>query len=532
MENKWNSGVRAGELGLSVRSWSAKLLLTTILFLFPLCFLLSACLPVSTSGYYVSTTGNDANPGTINQPWKTIQKAANTMIAGDTVNVLAGSYSERISVTRSGTSGSPITFRPQGTVVIKGFVVRADYITINGFEVANTDKQNAGIFIKGAYNIIENNYVHHAAARGIEFYAYPIDNTILLTHDNIVRNNRLYYNGSVGIFVNGRNNIIENNEIWGNQQCLPINGYCSDADGIYFFGQGHVFRGNYIHDISFGPPGINPAIGDYNDNPHIDCFQTWASNPDYSEQASNILFEGNYCDNLQYQNDYEKGEGWMFEGGAHDITIRNNIIRAYRGINTYGGDGTWADHLYIYNNTFINNLAFPAQPNVAELKNPVGSIIKNNIFYDQKNGIVDLYGDTTGLIIDYNLVYNTDGSLPKNLPYPILHELRKVNPQFVNPSAKDYHLQSGSPAINSGTNVDLVNDYDGNPRPQGTGFDMGAFEYSGDTTLTPTKSITFTPTGITTIQADLYKDGKVDIFDYNILVSNYIFHACFFSRIC
>jgi hypothetical protein len=490
MENKWNSGVRAGGLGLSVRSWSAKLLLPTILFLFPLCFLLSACLPVSTPGYYVSTTGNDANPGTINQPWKTIQKAVDTVVAGDTVNVLAGSYGERVyATTNSGKSGSPITFQAQGKVVIKGFIIRANYVTVNGFEIANNDKNNVGVQIKGAYNIFENNYLHHISNRGIEFYAYKIDNTILVTHDNIVRNNKLYYIGSAGIVVNGRNNIIENNEIWGIQQCLPINGSCGDADGIQFFGQEHIFKGNYIHDISFGPPGINSSIGDYNDNPHIDCFQTWAS--DYGEQASNILFEGNYCDNLQFQNDWEKGQGWMMEGGANNITIKNNVVRAYRGINTRGGTGTQANHLYIYNNTFINNLSFPAQPNVAELFNATHSVIKNNIFYNQKNGTLDLAGDITGIVVDYNLVYNTDGSLPKLMPYPILHELRGVNPLFVNPSAKDYHLQAGSPAIDSGTNVDLVNDYDGNPRPQGAGFDMGAFEFSGDTTLTPTKSVTF-----------------------------------------
>lgn len=45
--------------------------------------------------YYVSTTGNDANPGTQAQPWKTLIKACNTVTnAGDTIHIAAGTYVE------------------------------------------------------------------------------------------------------------------------------------------------------------------------------------------------------------------------------------------------------------------------------------------------------------------------------------------------------------------------------------------------------------------------------------------------------
>ena len=40
--------------------------------------------------FFVSTTGNDANPGTSSAPWRTIQHAANTVHAGDTVQVMSG----------------------------------------------------------------------------------------------------------------------------------------------------------------------------------------------------------------------------------------------------------------------------------------------------------------------------------------------------------------------------------------------------------------------------------------------------------
>src|SRR5207249_1741295 len=48
--------------------------------------------PSSGSTFYVSPTGSDANAGSQASPWKTIQKAANTMNAGSTVIVQAGTY--------------------------------------------------------------------------------------------------------------------------------------------------------------------------------------------------------------------------------------------------------------------------------------------------------------------------------------------------------------------------------------------------------------------------------------------------------
>jgi len=35
---------------------------------------------------------NDANTGAIDRPWKTITKANNTLVAGDTVYIKAGTY--------------------------------------------------------------------------------------------------------------------------------------------------------------------------------------------------------------------------------------------------------------------------------------------------------------------------------------------------------------------------------------------------------------------------------------------------------
>src|SRR2546422_7972760 len=55
--------------------------------------------------YYVATTGNDTNPGTnTTAPWRTIQKAANTLTPGDTVLVRGGVYNELVTVNVSGSA--------------------------------------------------------------------------------------------------------------------------------------------------------------------------------------------------------------------------------------------------------------------------------------------------------------------------------------------------------------------------------------------------------------------------------------------
>src|SRR3990172_3086259 len=48
--------------------------------------------------YYVAKNGSDLSPGTEEKPWLTIQKAADTILAGDTVYVKEGTYIEDITV--------------------------------------------------------------------------------------------------------------------------------------------------------------------------------------------------------------------------------------------------------------------------------------------------------------------------------------------------------------------------------------------------------------------------------------------------
>ena len=50
-----------------------------------------------------------------------------------------------------------------------------------------------------------------------------------------------------------------------------------------------------------------------------------------------------------------------------------------------------------------------------------------------------------------------------------------VDPQFVNRAAKDYHLKATSPAKDA-VDAGPATDFEGDPRPRGTKFDIGADE--------------------------------------------------------
>ena len=64
----------------------------------------------SQAQYYVSPSGSDNNPGTLELPFKTIQKAADIMVAGDSCFIMNGEYRETVIPANTGTPENHIVF--------------------------------------------------------------------------------------------------------------------------------------------------------------------------------------------------------------------------------------------------------------------------------------------------------------------------------------------------------------------------------------------------------------------------------------
>ena len=103
--------------------------------------------------------------------------------------------------------------------------------------------------------------------------------------------------------------------------------------------------------------------------------------------AHDVLMEKNLCENAQAQTNHQVGQGFMLQG-ASNITLRNNIIKAFVGINATES----CTNITLINNTIINDLSLPTEfsPAGATFTDITGLTIKNNIFYDQPSQTIFL----------------------------------------------------------------------------------------------------------------------------------------------
>ena len=192
---------------------------------------------------YVATTGNDANEGSPEQPWQTIQHAAEWAQPGAVVVVQPGTY-DPFHTVRSGTASQPITFRAAGEVIIGPpggqtpaekhaknleemyrlnniHIQQCDYIIIDGFQVQRAGR--CGIFVVDSRGVVlRNNAVSASGVFGlltgfaveiqiisnktfntIEQHGIDVSNSRVEHDQPVIRGNESYANAISGIQVNG-----------------------------------------------------------------------------------------------------------------------------------------------------------------------------------------------------------------------------------------------------------------------------------------------------------------------------------------
>lgn len=164
-------------------------------------------------------------------------------------------------------------------------------------------------------------------------------------------------------------------------------------------------------------------------------------------------------------------------------------------IPSLGGTGS----VEIVNNTVFTQRAFHGIW-VEDVEAP---IVRNNISYTISGAALTITRSTSSAGVSNNL---TSG-----------------DPKFVNMSALDFHLQSNSPAINTGVSMGAPynSDKDGKTRPQGSAWDIGAYEYGSGgvvSTTPPTPSPTATPT---IKPGDANNDTIVNLLDFDIWKRHY-----------
>jgi parallel beta-helix repeat protein len=378
--------------------------------------------------FYVSPNGNNANPGTISQPFATLQKAHDIANPGDTIYMRGGTYALTgpINITRSGSSGNPIKVfnYPNEVPILDGASLtssnhsaiqmnNASWWHLKGLEIKNAPAH--GVYLTGANpsnNIIELCNVHHntrvqASGGGI---------TVRGGGNNLILNNDSHHNGKAGT---------------------------SGGDGIgvnYTQSTGNVVRGNRV----------------------------WRNNDDGIDlwNAANVLVENNwswengYNDSLQPSGG--NGVGYKLGGeGTGDGThmIRNNLSWRNRsnGFDANGANLT----MNVFNNTSYSNGGSNYHFNFGS----VSYVLKNNISFSP--GGVSVGASTQHTFNSWNLPISVNSSDFVSLDFSGDTGPRQGDGSL--PNLNFLKLVAGSDLINKGTDVGIAY--------TGSAPDLGAYEY-------------------------------------------------------
>jgi Right handed beta helix region len=199
--------------------------------------------------YYVSTRGSDRDAGTRVRPWRTIQRALNTLAPGQVAYVRGGTYQESLVMRRAGTARGPITVRSyphERPIVHPGgsgsmdFPLRvtagAAYFRFQGFVLEDqAHHNNQNVWISDGQRYSGPPPTHHIEISNCEVRNGISTGILVSPHTaavhligNVVHDNGDGVHQHQGIYFQGQNGLIANNVVY-----RQPNGF------------GIVVRGNY-----------------------------------------------------------------------------------------------------------------------------------------------------------------------------------------------------------------------------------------------------------------------------------------------
>jgi parallel beta-helix repeat protein len=292
-----------------------------------------------------TSSGNAADCTKTVNAGGSIQSVVSGAVAGDVICVRGGTYHQTVSISNSGNASSPITLQnyPGEVVVIDGqgtlpssswgalIALNGSYINVSGFEVKNTNTNNAiGVILNGHHNKVSNMDVHHAHQNGVLIKGdYGIvensrvwsnamsnvngsssmwagglnaarDNVNGITDNAIIRGNTVYNNWGEGLSAfESAGTLIENNIVYNN---WSVNLYVSDSQNI-------TVRNNLVYNASPNQAAARPGS------------LTIADELANKQRSSNVQFTNNivYGTNLCVA-------CWTIAEGLSNINANHNTV--------------------------------------------------------------------------------------------------------------------------------------------------------------------------------------------------------------
>ncbi len=411
----------------------------------------------------------DAQQTLIVNPGQSIQTAINQAVAGDTVQVRPGTYTQKVSIAnKSGTSNAFITLKADPGAIIDGTglapvsrqglitISNSNYIRVEGFEIRNffysgQDNTPVGILVEGSGTQLKilNNRVHDirnnstctdpcpSGAHGVGVFGTSATGiTDLLLSGNEVYNNVLQsseafvINGNVDRFEVLNNNVHDNNNIG-----FDFIGYEGECSGC---GENDRVRNGIVR----GNTATNNSS---------------TSNPWYGGEGSAAGFYVDGGRYLVFDRNVSSGNDLGFEFASEhagkateDIVVMNNFVYNNRevgiGLGGYASNLGESRRIHVYNNSFYKNLGWGTE--VVFQYKVKNSNFAGNIFFGEASAGESYanYGSGhTGNTWGKNIWWGTS-TTSTGLPGTKVI----ANPLFVAPATGNLRLQSTSPAINAG----------------------------------------------------------------------------------
>lgn len=407
-------------------------------------------LTVSTNG---SVTSADC---TLSLPCRTIQQAVDSAVAGDTIEVLPGTYKAFKILSKS-----DLTIRAKET----GVTVIAD-LSIFGGAIVLRINESTRITIEG---LTVSNAIANSSMSGRGAF-------ITLSDAITLRNNTFQNNQDTGVTTgHSHNTLIQGNTFFN-----------SSSHGLYISNSSDniTIQKNKFYNIGGSALQVNAAANGLSGEDGI---------------SRNVLIEQNTI--------FNAGQG-MNLLGVQDSTVRNNLLWGNNGtgIVLARDDDTCTrapqgpKNISVLHNTVImaTGARYPLQ-----VKESLGAIqLRNNIFSttDTNRGFLDISNkpptcpkitssDLANINSDYNIFTGPTARIALNdwqtfKTFPEWQALGKdthsrtlgdTSSLFV--GGVTYRLASTSPARNTGTITTVLNDIDDDSRPSGNAPDIGSDEF-------------------------------------------------------
>lgn len=421
--------------------------------------------------YFVSGSGSDANPGTFAQPWATIPKAKNTIAAGDVayIGTSAGDSVSQTTEDASSAYGGALGMSVNDGTNAGTQAMPKALVVYPGATATIGDPVNLqhGIIVPAIGGTFDYWVIAGFTLRGLD-EAIELEGSS--TGWRIVGNDISCPNGSgtSGCVTDGAVNSAPNLAFLGNvvhDAAASVSAVTKYYHGIYFSSNhlelgwnevrdGKTCRAIQIHDTG-GPNNFDIVVHDN-------------------------LVHGTVCDGINFATvDPSQGAVKAFNNVVYDVgqgpdpADGSSSYACIYVANITNTGAAGSGNVEIFDNTLYDCGARggSAAGAISLAAGPVGIQLTDNLILSTSaESYVAADSPSTGLAGSNNLFFGA-GAPPSGLTASV-----NADPMLVSPTTHDFNLQAGSPAIDKGVPTAATTDIDGNVRPQGPAFDIGAYE--------------------------------------------------------